>query len=324
MNALLNQEVEMEELFEYQENDDSDQEFSEKAMQDEEDKVDSDFDLDSSEGEQEHVEEGKALDKEIEKQEKKSRKTVIPNTTPRKPIERRKRKKEIETAENEDRVVRQSFRRNTMLNRILLEGQIKEDEKKKAAQPKRERTVSYELSQEELIAEAMITEEKNMSSLLEWQQKEEERQANAKVKEKRELEGPYIRYHSYTERSQEDTSGDEDPEVTEPMGRNLITFVESDDKQDLEDLEDLELTGLVNSLASWLDKQPKPNKPIMCPITGDVATYKDPHTGVHYSSTNAYKTIQSCLRNQVNWSSSLDLYLGDLPSASGVPEGWNS
>lgn len=43
-------------------------------MQDEEDKVDSDFDLDSSEGEQEHVEEGKALDKEIEKQEKKVQK----------------------------------------------------------------------------------------------------------------------------------------------------------------------------------------------------------------------------------------------------------
>lgn len=35
MNALLNQEVEMEELFEYQENDDSDQEFSEKGKNNE-------------------------------------------------------------------------------------------------------------------------------------------------------------------------------------------------------------------------------------------------------------------------------------------------
>lgn len=38
--------------------------------EEEEDKLDSDFDLNSSEGEQEHAEEGKALDKELEKEEK--------------------------------------------------------------------------------------------------------------------------------------------------------------------------------------------------------------------------------------------------------------
>lgn len=40
------------------------------AVDEEEDKVDSDFDLDSSEGEQEHIEEGEAMDKEIDKAEK--------------------------------------------------------------------------------------------------------------------------------------------------------------------------------------------------------------------------------------------------------------
>jgi len=39
--------------------------------EEEEDKVDSDFDLDSSEGEQEHIEEGEAMDKELDKAEKK-------------------------------------------------------------------------------------------------------------------------------------------------------------------------------------------------------------------------------------------------------------
>jgi len=38
--------------------------------EEEEDKVDSDFDLDSSEGEQEHIEEGQAMDKELDKAEK--------------------------------------------------------------------------------------------------------------------------------------------------------------------------------------------------------------------------------------------------------------
>ncbi|KAI9262096.1 YL1 nuclear protein-domain-containing protein [Sporodiniella umbellata] len=327
MNALLNQEIEMEELFEYQESD-SDQEFSGLGLQEEEDKVDSDFDLDSSEGEKEHEEEGKALDKEIAKEEKKSRKNALPNTTiktPRKPAERKKRKKEELSENYEERGVRQSFRRNTMLNRILLEGQLKEDQKKKAAQPKREKTVSYEMTQEELIAEALVTEKKNMSSLLEWQKKEEERQANAKIKEKKELEKPFVRYHSYIERCEESTSGDDEKEkdksLTEPMGRNLITFMESIEK---EDPEDLEFTGLVGDLASWLDKNPKPNKPIACPISGKPAIYKEPRTGVHYADVQSYKKIQSCLKNQMRWSSTLDLYLGDLPSAGGVPESWDS
>lgn len=42
-------------------------------IEEEEDKVDSDFDLDSSEGEQEHIDEGRALDKQIEKAEKRVR-----------------------------------------------------------------------------------------------------------------------------------------------------------------------------------------------------------------------------------------------------------
>lgn len=42
-------------------------------VEEEEDKVDSDFDLDSSEGEQDHIEEGKALDKQLEKSEKRVR-----------------------------------------------------------------------------------------------------------------------------------------------------------------------------------------------------------------------------------------------------------
>lgn len=89
MRALLDQEVDMEELFEYRDSDEEDEEFSTKgkpasvrsdwcmilmqlriAVDEEEDKVDSDFDLDSSEGEQEHIEEGEAMDKEIDKAEK--------------------------------------------------------------------------------------------------------------------------------------------------------------------------------------------------------------------------------------------------------------
>lgn len=80
----------MEELFEYRDSDEEDEEFSTNGKhielslhllmtlkqccivveEEEEDKVDSDFDLDSSEGEQEHIEEGQAMDKELDKAEK--------------------------------------------------------------------------------------------------------------------------------------------------------------------------------------------------------------------------------------------------------------
>ncbi|ORE06328.1 YL1-domain-containing protein [Rhizopus microsporus var. microsporus] len=331
MRALLNQEIEMEELFEYKENDESDQEFPEQMMEEEEDVVDSDFDLDSSEGEQEQIEEGQEMDKKIAKEEKKSRKSTFNPTIPkafkvtRKPTEQRKRKRDVDTVQDrEDRTVRQSSRRNTMLNRILLEDQIKEHEKKKALQPKRDRAVSAELTQEELLAEAAVTEEKNKSSLLEWQKKESERKANAKIKGDKELSGPFIRYHSFIERCTEDGDGEasEDKELFEPMGRNLITFVEETEDEKKDEL-DLDSAGLIHHLSPWLVKEPKPNKPILCPISGETAKYRDPCTAVPFANLDAYKVIKSCLDNQMNWSPTLGIYLGNLPSANGTPEGWN-
>jgi vacuolar protein sorting-associated protein 72 len=53
------------------------------------------------------------------------------------------------------------------------------------------------MTQEELLAEAAITEEENKASLEQWQQREAERQAKAKVKMKRGIQGPFIRYYSY-------------------------------------------------------------------------------------------------------------------------------
>ncbi|EPB91340.1 hypothetical protein HMPREF1544_01857 [Mucor circinelloides 1006PhL] len=78
MRALLDQEVDMEELFEYRDSDEEDEEFSTNVVEEEEeDKVDSDFDLDSSEGEQEHIEEGQAMDKELDKAEKRTLEDIL-------------------------------------------------------------------------------------------------------------------------------------------------------------------------------------------------------------------------------------------------------
>lgn len=228
-----------------------------------------------------------------------------------------------------------------------------------ASQHKRNRPVVNKLTQEELLAEAKITEEKNKNSLLEWQQKEAERKENSKKKDKEGISGPFVRYYSFADGCsqdrpklrklvllREDQEGNTESEsITDKeimdwqmrkdlddsdlMGRNLITFVESDTDPNEEihlnkSGEDLDRVDLIDQLSGWLEKCPKPNKPIVCPITGELAKYRDPHTNVPYANLQAYKTLKDCQNHQMNWSSLSGLYLGNLPSAEGVPKGWNS
>lgn len=113
------------------------------------------------------------------------------------------------------------------------------------------------------------------------------------------------------------------------MGRTLITFVEanssSNEDYDMAALDNtpdknLDLVDLIEHLASWREKEIKPNKPVLCPITGDIAKYRDPQTGVPYANIMAFKEIKSCLEHQQNWSSANGLYLGNLPSADGFSQ----
>ncbi|KAI7902834.1 YL1 nuclear protein-domain-containing protein [Cokeromyces recurvatus] len=340
MQALLNQEVEMEELFEHEENEEEDEEFISKVEEEEEDKLDSDFDLESSEGEQEYVEEGKQMDKALAQAERKTRRTTIfkppvsTGNTVKKSTETKKRKLK-NTIPEEERSTRYSSRKNTVLNRILVEDQIREYKRKKALQPKKDKPVVNKLTQEELLAEAAITEEKNKNSLLEWQQKEAERKENAKKKDKKEITGPFVRYYSFKE-SLPQQEQSEDLNENEWMGRNLISFVSEKNEdvtqshlssldKDMTDLDkSLEYMDLIEELNGWLTKAPKPSKPVLCLVTGNHAKYRDPRTNVPYSNREAYNIIQDCLHHKTNWSSTYGLYLGNLPSANGVPDEWQS
>lgn len=239
-----------------------------------------------------------------------------------------------------------------MLNRIQVEDQMREHRKKKALQPKRERPVVNKLTQKELLAEAAITEEQNKHSLLEWQQKEAERKENAKKKEKKSITGTFVRYYSFADgKPKSDVSNEKENEQdiantetissdwqNELMGRNLISFLDSTKENgesgiatqtargiDTTDTDkDLGMVDLIDQLRDWLNKAPKPIKPVLCPVTGEIAKYRDPHTNVPYANIQAYELIKSCLHHDMKWSSSSGLYLGQLPSAKGVPGGWNS
>ncbi|CEP10011.1 hypothetical protein [Parasitella parasitica] len=381
MRALLDQEIDIEELFEYKDSDEEDEEFS--ALNEDEDKVDSDFDLDSSEGEQEHIEEGQALDKEIQKAEKRARRATTFNPPPsatikistssktvKKPTEKKKRSSKTAArsiVETRERSTRFSSRKNTVLNRLHVEDQLREHEKRRALLPKRDRPVVNKMTQEELLAEAAITEEINRNSLLEWQQMEAERKANAKKRDKRGIFGQFVRYHSFAEddgpimlnnkendneaakifasenQSNKDTDVMIDANTLDSqlcnkanlMGRNLISFMNNtltaDEQQqqayvedDVDADKDLENVDLINQLSDWLKRPSKPNRPVVCPITGEVAKYKDPSTGIPYANITAYQIIKACLYHEMRWAPASGIYLGYIPSAKGVPEGWDS
>lgn len=190
-----------------------------------------------------------------------------------------------------------------------------------------------------------------------WQQKEAERKAREKKKkEKKEMAGPYVRYRSFTDGSPEERpkkrkivmiepseEGDNiQYEITDPaavawqwkcdfeqsdmVGRNLVSFINSNDAKqiNISGLNDKELdrTDLIPSLKNWAERKPRPVKPLICPITGLPAKYRDPKTSIPYASKEAFQTIRACLNNQMVWSATHGIYLGEPIGAKGVPDGW--
>ncbi|CAM0141982.1 unnamed protein product [Umbelopsis sp. WA50703] len=391
MKALLNEEAEMEDLFEPIE---SDEEFENAAVE-EEDIVDSDFDVDSGDSEAEREVEGLEEDKLIAREERQSRKVAIPThkapAVTNRPINqtthrerapkanRTVRPPKPSMAESMASAPRQSFRSATLKNRQHVEEQLKEYEQRRALLPKRDKPTIRMLTQEELLVEAAITEEANVASLENWQQMEAERMAKAKRREKKKIVGPIVRYYSYTDGDESERprkkrimvveNKDGKNNVTEILdkhvldwmekdvleksdmiGRNLIYFegdaneplviphnrravdhdVEMWDQEeefDLSNLSDGELDriDLIPSLTGWLDKEPRPAQPTVCPITAKLAPYKDPATGVPYADTHAFHILRQCLDHSILWSETYDTFI-TLPNqkrgAKGVPEGW--
>ncbi|CAO3597430.1 unnamed protein product [Absidia cylindrospora] len=143
--------------------------------------------------------------------------TALPATAS-KPGRPTKTKQQNKQRQPVDFSSRQSLRTKTILNCMHVEEQIRESESKKARLPKRIRPEVRHLTQEELLAEAAITEEENRVSLEQWQQREAERQAKAKVKVKRGIQGPFIRYHSFTDGATKDR----------PQQRKLVMIMDDD------------------------------------------------------------------------------------------------
>uniref|UniRef100_A0A8C4QV54 Vacuolar protein sorting-associated protein 72 homolog n=1 Tax=Eptatretus burgeri TaxID=7764 RepID=A0A8C4QV54_EPTBU len=169
--------------------------------------------------------------------------------------------------------------------------------------PKRQRKKLYEengyLTQEQLLAEARVTEEMNLRSLENYERLEADKKKQ--VLKKKRCTGPMIRYHSLsmplvTEVSVKEENVDVEgldaelemhpgnsSSMTGRCSRNFITF--SDDE----------------TFLKYFPVQKSVRVPIrdLCPVTHKPALYRDPITDIPYASPRAFKIIREAYRTYI-------------------------
>ncbi|XP_068711860.1 vacuolar protein sorting-associated protein 72 homolog [Montipora foliosa] len=206
-----------------------------------------------------------------------------PKATNRDPEVKKRRVFEEEPREG----VRKSTRALTVERAQATKNRFRQEKEKKTLlkkqQPKRFRDMRR-LTQEELLAEAKITEEENIASLQAYQQLEADKK-KTKI-QKVALKGPVIRFHSLSMPVLE---------VTEPL-------VKVDDNEDEEISVDSSKRCCRNFLiftdaksfpsTYFPTKKPKIPHRTYCPVTGLPARYQDPITGLPYANTQAFRYIR--------------------------------
>ncbi|XP_067878766.1 vacuolar protein sorting-associated protein 72 homolog [Heterodontus francisci] len=280
---------------------------------DSEDEVDSDFDIDEGDeptSDQED-EEPKRKRRVITKVYKEPVKSARPKAKTRKPpaapsgFEKLKVEKG-DSAEQQDefgecgrKSVRQSTTEHTRLTYLRVQ--------ERQVQPRRLRKAPHaetrQLTQEELLAEAKITEEINLRSLENYERLEADKKKQ--VLKKRKCVGPTIRYHSVTmpliteinvKEENVDVEGlDHDPHPTAevpavavlaPVGRCLRNFVSFSDDATFE-------------RAFPRARPPRVPARELCPVTHKLALYRDPITDIPYANIRAFKIIREAYKKYI-------------------------
>lgn len=211
--------------------------------------------------------------------------------------------KQRRRAKDDSGSVRKSSRRSTIQRVNEFELRIKERETKARTKQKTRKNVPEmrRLTQEELLAEAKITEKKNLHSLYLFQQLEEQKKKTKVFKKG--FTGPFIRYLSTTMPVKPKTQEMEDVNVdrveqaesgpssqskkekiksTEKCCRNFITFSDPEMYKD----------GFPRGR-----KRPPPKQ--LCPMTRYPARYVDPVTGIAFATKQAFKIIRETYATEI-------------------------
>ncbi|XP_077993620.1 vacuolar protein sorting-associated protein 72 homolog [Glandiceps talaboti] len=187
--------------------------------------------------------------------------------------------------------LRKSTRQRTQEASLRQKERDERSKKLKEMQANRKQPEMRRLTQEELLAEAKVTEELNLASLRAYERLELEKKKNKL--QKKAYKGPIIKYHSVTmplieelaETSQPSLlpeqinvvgNGEvEKPKSNKKCSRNFITFTDED------------------TFDKYFPKIKKkhPTRPY-CPVTRLPAKYLDPITSIPYATSQAFKCIR--------------------------------
>ncbi|XP_002165194.5 vacuolar protein sorting-associated protein 72 homolog isoform X1 [Hydra vulgaris] len=236
-------------------NEDDDDGVYEAPEDQEEDFVDSDFSL--SEHDDENNESG-------EDETKKVRKRVKPKVFKQPEVVHVKKpsvKKVNVTATSQEK--RERMRLSTLTKSEAL---CKRQKETVMRNPRQMLTQMRRLTQQELLAEAKITAEKNLASLAQFLKLEEEKK-HIKISKVR-YQGPIIRYQSVRMPLDETNN--------EYCSRNFLEFT---------DTNNFPREYFPNSRKKYPAKS-------VCIVTGQPAKYKDPLTGLPYANIEAFKYIR--------------------------------
>ncbi|KAG4301502.1 hypothetical protein PCK1_002428 [Pneumocystis canis] len=422
LQALLDQELEEEAIFDVGDDQDDDFDGEQQPL----------HDIEISESDdQENTSEGEDYDEELERLEKKTKmkKKKPPETffKPRILKEKRVRKPPSQLfSVIHPNAVRHSSRAHTIENKNLIDLRLKEAQKRREKQNFMVRIREKPMTQEERIAEAKITEEKNKALLQKLIKMEEEKKRKIKnlLKTNKTITGPFIRFWSkgieqrldgkwvfsnskntniketdiidakidekniektieYVDNpnnclsstqenfvkiikkneknicenspSEEQETSNTEILVTKTASQqstnDTFSYFHTDDKQSEESCiksvkthqkengelpqgppmlysrsyimlegfsEPFDLNKQKNVLFLSSNTPIQPEKQF-CFITGKIAKYKDPISGLYYNDLAAYQTIHQIIKGDISWSRLAGTFIGTLRPAHGVP-----
>eukprot|EP00794_Sanderia_malayensis_P015255 gene15255-16829_t len=149
------------------------------------------------------------------------------------------------------------------------------------------------LTQDELLAEAKITAEKNIASLAAFLKLEAEKKKTKMHKVRH--QGPIVRFHSVTMPLVED---DASSDATDACRSQTEQDCNLDKKKCSRNF--LIFTDVNNFPKAYFptEKNLQPEKSI-CVVTGLTAKYKDPLTGLPYANVEAFKIIRAEHKNRL-------------------------
>ncbi|CAG8548303.1 27879_t:CDS:2, partial [Dentiscutata erythropus] len=345
MRELIEKEMELEDMF---------KEVSEDAdfmvTKEEEDCFDSDFDQNSSgpEDNDDTAELQILLEEKLEK--KRSKKSNLPFLNPASRLKKKDTDKVPVASEtipdqsvnDESPNIISDKKKKSSNTTPLLHG-VRSSSRSLTVQthPKREKVIVHRKTQEELLAEAKETEEKNLASLRAFELREAEKKMSAKQSKKVVMNGPFIREISYvvgdnreakrpkliTEHSvDEGKSNITDTKDLDCTMNNVEN--ENQDKREVKNLLIFSQFSKVEEAKLFQEwkKKPQRAKKVLCPFTGLIAKYKDSKTGIPYANVEAYSRIQKLLQHKYIWSETHSAYINDINQkpAAGTPDGFQA